>query len=410
VDRIQFVPKPGKSNALNAAVAEATSDILAFTDDDALPASDWLRHLCQPLLDNETLSGVGGQVQPIFEATPPKWYRRLLASRMTHFLGPVHFPGGVPFDYAVDPSWREYPIGCNCAYRRSALLEIPFPTALGPNIETGGRGGEDFVLARLLLEARHRIRYEPKARLFHPVDPDRTTLSFVRKRYEVAGWEWIEMERAVGASMPKRSFLARRVRKLRWWKRLIYSSSRHVALETRAIEAASALARLDSLASSGSSPGVEKIRRLSAALVIDTIDDRLRATIGDIAGWLADIVVVGPADALQMTHEDPVFTEVRFYARPTSLSREEVTDYALDQAWGDWVLLLEPGERVVGDFRDLRRASRRRNGPARYLSVERNGSHRDEPRLVLNDASARYRTGALPGRARAPMDGVRLVS
>ena len=52
-------PRPGKSGALNLALAKAKGDVLLFTDDDVEPAADWLEKMARPLLERkcEAVSG-----------------------------------------------------------------------------------------------------------------------------------------------------------------------------------------------------------------------------------------------------------------------------------------------------------------------------------------------------------------
>src|SRR5215210_178760 len=71
---IEYVhePRPGKSHALNTAVAAAHGDILVFTDDDVLPSTGWLAAFVRAL--NETGADFGtGRIMPLWEAQPPAW-------------------------------------------------------------------------------------------------------------------------------------------------------------------------------------------------------------------------------------------------------------------------------------------------------------------------------------------------
>jgi glycosyltransferase involved in cell wall biosynthesis len=63
----------GLSGARNSGVAIATSDIVAFLDDDAIPAPDWLEHLVVPFQDENT-AGVGGWVEAAWVGRPPTWW------------------------------------------------------------------------------------------------------------------------------------------------------------------------------------------------------------------------------------------------------------------------------------------------------------------------------------------------
>src|SRR5258706_9383635 len=58
-------PEPGKSHALNRALALAHGDILLFTDDDVRPPPDWIERMTRPILDHsaDAVAG-GGRVPP----------------------------------------------------------------------------------------------------------------------------------------------------------------------------------------------------------------------------------------------------------------------------------------------------------------------------------------------------------
>ena len=51
--RYLYEGRPGKSNALNAALAVAQGEVLLFTDDDVVPAKDWLEKIATPLVRHE---------------------------------------------------------------------------------------------------------------------------------------------------------------------------------------------------------------------------------------------------------------------------------------------------------------------------------------------------------------------
>ena len=202
VDHLLFVATPGKSYALNAALKVARGEFLAFTDDDALPARDWLEKLVAPLRADPELMGCGGRVLPVYPVGgPPTWYRRLVARSDSTFLGPHHDLGPEPQVY--EPDGFTVPFGANCAFRRSAFEEHRYRPDLGPSRETGLRGGEDTELAcRLLLEGK-RLEYRPEPVVYHPVTHDRMTMEYVWQGYFIQGVEIVRLRRIFG--MPVKS-------------------------------------------------------------------------------------------------------------------------------------------------------------------------------------------------------------
>ncbi|RIL07700.1 MAG: hypothetical protein DCC71_02215 [Proteobacteria bacterium] len=223
-DRIVFEPRVGKSHALNRAVDEAAGDVIAFTDDDALPQPGWLRALGAPLLAPDrpaALAGCGGPVQPVYPPGAPDWYRPLVERRRTSFLGPRHDLGPQPLDYSLDPADQTAaPLGANCAYRREAFAAHRYDPALGPNRTTRMRGGEDTLLGKQLLRAGMRLRYCPDAVVRHPVEPSRATLAYVLQGHFYQGIELVRIQRALAERHPgayetlrKIVSLRRRIRK-----------------------------------------------------------------------------------------------------------------------------------------------------------------------------------------------------
>jgi GT2 family glycosyltransferase len=217
-DRLAFEPRVGKSHGLNRGVSLCSGEVIAFTDDDAVPGPGWLEAITAPLLDPERprkLVGTGGRVTPLFppEGTP-RWYDHLMAGKATHILGPVHDLGDEPIDYRPptdDPIGA--PLGANCAYRREVFEDHRYDPDLGPNRETGLRGGEDFELGYRLLLEENTITYVPTAHVEHPVVADRLTWEYVSRRYYTNGIETIRLLRRLGLPGPTARKLRRRLKR-----------------------------------------------------------------------------------------------------------------------------------------------------------------------------------------------------
>jgi glycosyltransferase involved in cell wall biosynthesis len=219
-DRVLFEPRVGKSNALNAAVAVCRGQVIAFSDDDAEPQAGWLAALVAPLLAPERpvdLVGVGGPVYPLFpERGVARWFREIVESKNTYFLGPRHDLGAEPIDYSLDHRARTgVPIGANCAYRREVFAFYQYDPRLGPNRETGLRGGEDSLLGMALMLDGFRLAYVPEARVAHPVHADRTHLEHVRRGYFIQGVEFVRIRNLLGVTLPPPAFFRRKLRGVR---------------------------------------------------------------------------------------------------------------------------------------------------------------------------------------------------
>jgi len=238
VDRIVFEPRPGKSAALNTAVEACRGELVAFTDDDAVPGRGWLAALVTPLLAphrDSRLAGCGGPVMPVFPAGgAPAWYRRILAREHSIFLGPHQFLGNRSLDYAPIGA-SPLPFGANCAFRRELLLAHPYALELGPNRSTGLRGGEDSALALVLIAGGHRLRYVADARVYHPVAPQRMSKDYVRLGYQMQGVEYARICRYVGIPLSRQRLEYRLRRRQRRFalKRLFLGADRRCRQEFR---------------------------------------------------------------------------------------------------------------------------------------------------------------------------------
>jgi glycosyltransferase involved in cell wall biosynthesis len=182
--RYLFEAKQGKSNALNTGIREARGDILAFTDDDVTVEPAWLNNLTAALHSGEW-AGAGGRVVPLWSSSPPSWIE--LKSRDA--LAPLaHFDLGPEAGELT-----ETPFGCNMAVRKAIFDKYGgFRPDLGPSTESDfrqwshklpPRNSEDSEFGNRLLVAGERLRYEPSAVVFHPVQENR-----VQKKYFLAWW------------------------------------------------------------------------------------------------------------------------------------------------------------------------------------------------------------------------------
>ncbi|HPF12990.1 MAG: glycosyltransferase [Planctomycetes bacterium] len=205
VDSLLFETKPGKSYALNTAIGHVRGQIVAFTDDDAIPCTGWLAAILEPFTSDPRVVGVGGPVFPEFCGDgPPTWYRRILARKPSSFMGPKHYMGNEQVDYVypTEDKIDGVPLGANCAWRREALLQHPYPPELGPNRATGLRGGEDTYVAIRIMEAGGRVVYQPKARVAHPVEAGRISLDYVLEGHRVQAIEYIRIMQLLGRPLP----------------------------------------------------------------------------------------------------------------------------------------------------------------------------------------------------------------
>jgi GT2 family glycosyltransferase/sugar lactone lactonase YvrE len=107
--RVVDIPNGGLSAARNVGLAEATGEIVAYTDADTRVDPDWLTFLVQPFLRSDVVGSGGPNVVPPDD--PP------LAQCI------ARAPGG-PTHVLLDDRIAEHVPGCNMAFRRDALVAI----------------------------------------------------------------------------------------------------------------------------------------------------------------------------------------------------------------------------------------------------------------------------------------------
>ena len=163
--------RPGKSHALNTAVAHARGDLLAFTDDDVLPSPKWLAAYAQAFSETGA-DYVAGRILPLWEVPPPRW---LTADQH----GVVAASDGGPRRLILE-GVRDWvmPIGANMAVRRQVLDRIG---GWNPNLgklKDTLRTGEDHEFALKMLAAGFKGVYEPEASVLHRVPAERLRLEY----------------------------------------------------------------------------------------------------------------------------------------------------------------------------------------------------------------------------------------
>lgn len=159
----------GASGARNSGARACQGDVIAFLDDDARASAGWLAALARHFEDADVV-GVGGQVDPVWEAPRPRWF----PPEFDWTIGASY--EGMPRDAArVRNVWSN-----NMAIRRSA-----FEAAGGFRADFGKVGTrsrpED---TDLCLRARGIWMYEPAGVAGHWVPRERARLRyFIRRCY-----------------------------------------------------------------------------------------------------------------------------------------------------------------------------------------------------------------------------------
>jgi GT2 family glycosyltransferase len=142
----------GLSASRNAAWKTASQEVIAFTDDDCVPAPDWIEVL-RPLCEAPEPGAMAGRVLPL--------------GRESSGTFAVSLRVGVErIDHRGQAAPWEVGTGGNFAARRGWLERVGgFDERLGAG--SAGRAAEDADLIYRLLRAGATIRYDPAATVYH---------------------------------------------------------------------------------------------------------------------------------------------------------------------------------------------------------------------------------------------------
>jgi glycosyltransferase involved in cell wall biosynthesis len=178
--------KPGKSIALNTALAAAQGEIIAFLDDDVRPDPEWLHHLTAPIREDRQ-DALSGAV-------------RLAPHLLRPWMKPAHL-AWLASTHEIDPAKPQSAVGANMAISRRVLDRVPrFDPELGP-----GQLGfwEDTLFSAQLVRAGYRLGFAPQAVVEHHFDSGRLSRRSLLahaagqgRSHAYVHWHWSQESRA----------------------------------------------------------------------------------------------------------------------------------------------------------------------------------------------------------------------
>ncbi|MCP5099547.1 MAG: glycosyltransferase [Chloroflexi bacterium] len=156
--------RPGLDWARNRGIESARHEIVAFTDDDARPAINWLRAIATAFAEPE-VTAVTGPVAPSELNTPTQNLFEFGYGGMSHGFERRLFRRHQLSSNGL--LWASgFGVGANMAFRRSVFKEIGlFDVAL--DVGTVSGGGGDIEMFHRLVAAEHTLMYDPSLLVWH---------------------------------------------------------------------------------------------------------------------------------------------------------------------------------------------------------------------------------------------------
>ncbi|MFN7941427.1 MAG: glycosyltransferase [Thermoanaerobaculia bacterium] len=253
-------PAPNLSVSRNLGLANAAGDVVAFVDDDAMPAATWLEQLAERYSD-PAIAGVGGDTYLVRESDGVLQFSRGWMSALGEQQD-IRREAGPPPPTALSPASTWFPRfhGTNMTYRRAALV------AIGGFDESYEYLFDDAdIAARLAAEGR-LLRHAPAALVYHVGAPglNRGTDG----RYDLNWYGWLRAQiyftlKNGAPRVGRRRALAAALRHARHLRSMVAELER--GGEMSAALASRARAQLRRATAAGLTQGMLAGRRLPAA-------------------------------------------------------------------------------------------------------------------------------------------------
>jgi glucosyl-dolichyl phosphate glucuronosyltransferase len=179
----------GLSGARNTGIAVAQANVIAFLDDDAEAALDWLQHLTL-WYSRDDVVGVGGIVEPRWEGVEPAWFPK-----------EFHWVVGCSYQGLPESSGpvRNLFGGCMCIRRKAFDLVGGFRGSIGrSNGRPMGCEETEFCIRVHQHRPEWRFMFEPRAWAYHRVPAQRTTWGYFRARCYAEGLSKAQVSFLVG--------------------------------------------------------------------------------------------------------------------------------------------------------------------------------------------------------------------
>jgi glycosyltransferase involved in cell wall biosynthesis len=200
----------GISLARNAGAWATRTPFIAYIDDDAIPAPDWIESILHAIArPGRRPAVIGGRILPKWEAPLPAWWPHTLRG----VLSIIEHEGAGEYRTVAVPQGLE-PYGANMVVHVLSLL------AAGGFGGTVGRYGqsllsdEEVQVAWMLQDAGYSVRYDSRITVFHQIQARRMAPEWLLSRLYWQGASTVLTRRllhqpgSVWRELPRRMLVA----------------------------------------------------------------------------------------------------------------------------------------------------------------------------------------------------------
>ena len=193
---------PGISSARNQGIQEASGDIIAFVDDDAVLPPQWAEETSRAYARDDSVIGLTGPILPLWETPSMAWFPR-----------EFYWIFACTYHDWTEPKEVRNGYGTNISFRREAFEHGGrFSTYLGS--ERSSESGEQNTTAEeteLSLRVRHdtgkHIEYIPTVIVNHKVRKFRLAWQYVWKRAYIEGCSKMLIRKSFKGSLNEEGLL-----------------------------------------------------------------------------------------------------------------------------------------------------------------------------------------------------------
>jgi len=184
----------GLSSARNAGVHNASGEIIAFIDDDAIADSEWVKEIVSSFKKYPDVCGVTGYNEALWvEGDDYKWFPSILNWMI----------GDSTYMYGDNITKVDNLHGNNMAYKREVFEKYGYFSE-----EFGKKGNlwlvdEDTEFGRRIHKGGEKLLYIPSIKIKHKVYPYRVTLKNIIKRAYYEGFSKAYLEKKLGKALGK---------------------------------------------------------------------------------------------------------------------------------------------------------------------------------------------------------------